>query len=117
MSPLKICLFGKFRLLRNDRELECFQSAKAKELFCYLLLHRDRPHSREILASLLWGDCTTVQSKKYFRQTLWQLQQGIHGLPPSAHNCPVQVDGEYLRLDSDGEFWLDVAVFESPIRD
>jgi hypothetical protein len=27
-------------------------------LFCFLLLHRDRPHSREILASLLWRDHT-----------------------------------------------------------
>ena len=119
MSPLKIRLLGKFSLLYNDRELECLQSAKAKELFCYLLLHRDRSHSREILASLLWGDCTTVQSKKYFRQTLWQLQQAFHSLSPSSQIRPLQIDGDYLRLHSEAEFWLDVAAFEkafAPVR-
>lgn len=112
MPQLKIHFFGKFRLVHNEREIESLQSAKAKELLCYLLLHRERAHSREILASLLWGDSTTAQSKKYFRQTLWQLQQGLHNLSPDGQSRPLRVDGEYLGLNSDAEFWLDVAVFE-----
>lgn len=119
MSPLKICLFGKFSLLHNHGELECLQSAKAKELFCYLLLHRDRPHSREVLASLLWGDCTTPQSKKYFRQTLWQLQQSFQNLSPSGPIRPLRVHGEYVQMDAEAELWLDIAVFErafAPVR-
>jgi DNA-binding SARP family transcriptional activator len=119
MFPLKIRLLGKFSLVHNDRELECLASTKAKELLCYLLLHRDRPHSREILASLLWGDCTTAQSRKYFRQTLWQLQQAFHSVSPGGQIRLLHVDGEYLRLDSDAELWLDISVFEkafSPVR-
>jgi DNA-binding SARP family transcriptional activator len=112
-------LFGKFSVQRNDCEIESFPSAKAKELFCYLLLHRDRSHSREVLASLLSGDCATSQSKKYFRQTLWQLQQALHGHAPRHSDRLLRVDDESLRLDSQPSLWLDTAVFEQafvPVR-
>jgi DNA-binding SARP family transcriptional activator len=108
----KICLLGKFSIQRNERELESFPSAKAKELFCYLLLHRDRSHSREVLASLLWGDFPTSQSKKYFRQTLWQLQQTLHGHLPRNSTRLLRVDDESVRLDLQPQLWLDLAVFE-----
>ena len=118
-SAFKIRLFGKFSVRCNDCEIESFPSTKAKELFCYLLLHRDRSHSREVLASLLWGDCPTSQSKKYFRQTLWQLQQTLNGHLPRNSARLLQVDAESLRLDSQPRLWLDSAVFEQafvPVR-
>jgi DNA-binding SARP family transcriptional activator len=116
----KICVLGKLSVQRNECELESFPSAKAKELFCYLLLHRDRSHSREVLASLLWGDFPTSQSKKYFRQTLWQLQQTLHGDLPGNSTRLFRVDDEALRLDSQPGLWLDSAVFEQafvPLRE
>ena len=119
MFLFKIRLLGKFSVQRSDCEIEPFPSAKAKELFCYLLLHRDRSHSREVLASLLWGDCSTSQSKKYFRQTLWQLQQTLRGHSPENSARLLQVDDESLRLDSQPRLWLDSAVFEQafvPVR-
>jgi len=118
MSQLKIRLFGKFSLLCGDREQECLPSSKAKELFCYLLLHRDRSHSREVLASVLWGDCTTAQSRKYFRQTLWQLHQALKNAPGGQADA-MQVDVEHVRLNSEAEFSLDIAIFEAafaPVR-
>jgi DNA-binding SARP family transcriptional activator len=117
MSQLNVRLFGKFSLLQNDCELECIQSAKAKELFCYLLLHRDQPHSREILATVLWGECTTAQSKKYLRQTLWQLQQALRLVSPlNGQSEFLQVDTECVRLELGADLWLDVGIFEQAFR-
>ena len=118
--PFEIRLLGGFSVQRNECEIESFPSAKARELFCYLLLHRDRSHSREVLASLLWGDCATSQSKKYFRQTLWQLQQTLQGDLPVNSTRLLRVDDEELRLDSQPGLWLDSAVFEQafvPLRE
>ena len=112
VSAFRIYLFGEFIAQYHHFEIEPFPSAKAKELFCYLLLHRDRSHSREVLASLLWGDCPTAQSKKYFRQTLWQLQQALHAHSPRNSSRLLRVDDESLRLDSQPQLWLDLAVFE-----
>ena len=47
VAMFKVRLFGRFKAQANGQELNCFLSTKAKELFCYLLLHRNRPHSRE----------------------------------------------------------------------
>jgi DNA-binding SARP family transcriptional activator len=112
MSAFRICLLGKFSALQCEREVDCFPSSKARELFCFLLLHREKPHPRETLASVLWGECTTAQSKKYLRQTLWQLQQALHNLSASPYNELLQADTEFVRLDARKDFWLDVRVFE-----
>jgi len=112
VATVQVRLFGKFNAHRDEREFDCFPSAKAKELFCYLLLHRDRPHTRETLATLFWGECTPEQTRKYLRQTLWQLQHALHEL--SGQDCPdvMQVDRGSVRLDTRSELWLDVSEFE-----
>jgi DNA-binding SARP family transcriptional activator len=80
MSTLRICLFGKFCVRRNEQVLDGFDARKVQELFCHLLLHRNHSLPRETLASLLWPDTTTAQSKKNLRQTLWQLQSAFFSL-------------------------------------
>jgi DNA-binding SARP family transcriptional activator len=76
VSAFKIHLFGRFNTRRDDRELDCFSSTKAKELFCDLLLYRDRPHTRETLATVFWSECAPEQTRKYLRQ----LQHALHDL-------------------------------------
>ncbi len=111
MSRLSVRLFGRLSVSRNDAALDGLTACKVQELLCYLLLHRDRTHSRETLAGLLWGDCSTPQSRKYLRQALWQLQAALspHGEPPEART--LLVESANVRLDSAG-IWLDIAVFE-----
>ncbi len=73
MSTLRIYLFGKFCVRRNEQVLDGFDARKVQELFCYLLLHRDHSLPRKTLASLLWPDTTTVQcissdgNERYFQ--------------------------------------------------
>ncbi len=119
MPSLRVRLFGKFSIQRNEQELEGWQTGKTKELLCYLLLHRERAQSREILASLFWGDCTTARSRKYFRQALWQLQHALHDSSRAVQDRILNVDGESVCLNSEADLWLDVAVFEkafAPVR-
>jgi DNA-binding SARP family transcriptional activator len=112
MASLSVRLFGKFSVQHGAQELEGLRASKVKELFCYLLLHRDRVHSREVLASLLWEDCTTAQSKKYFRQTLWQLQQALNRPYAGGQRQSLQAEWDCVRLVTDGEIWSDVTAFE-----
>lgn len=107
-----IRLLGSLRVQRGIQVLECLQRSKVQELFCYLLLHRDRRLSREALASLLWSECGTSQSKKYFRQVLWQLQLNLHVLTRPTRSQLLFVEGDGVRLRLPPGFWLDVAEFE-----
>ncbi len=104
-------LFGKFSVQRDTQSVRGLDSSKEQELLSYLLVRRDRPHSRETLASLLWGDSSTERSKKYLRQALWHLQAGLetHELPAPQ---VLLVEHDWVQLNLQSELWLDVAVFE-----
>jgi DNA-binding SARP family transcriptional activator len=107
---LVIRLFGKLSLQRDGAEIDSLRFGKLGELLCLLLLRRDRPHSREILASMLWGDNTTAHSRKYLRHALWQLQAMLrNGGEPSAM---LVADRDSVSLDVTGDVWFDVAIFE-----
>jgi DNA-binding SARP family transcriptional activator len=112
MPTLRICLFGKFCVRRNEQVLDGFDARKVQELFCYLLLQRDRSLPRETLASILWPETTTAQSKKNLRQALWQLQSALHSQNESAIDRILLVEPDWVQLNSEADFWLDVVVFE-----
>jgi DNA-binding SARP family transcriptional activator len=113
MSALNIHLFGKFSVESDTQILSVFKPSKVQELFSYLLLYRDHPHSREALATLLWGDSTTEKSRKYLRQTLWHLQTGLEKLKVADDSgVQLQVQHDWVQLDTQGTMSLDVAVLE-----
>lgn len=112
MSMLRVCLLGRLRISNGEKPLYSFGSSKVQELFSYLLLHPNRPHPRETLAGLLWGDVTTSHSKKYLRQALWQLQTALNSTSAS---LLLKTEADWLALNPDCDFWLDVRVFEQAL--
>jgi DNA-binding SARP family transcriptional activator len=113
MAKLEVHLFGRFGVRRNGQSLDGLDACKIQELFSYLLLHRKTIHSREMLASLLWEDCTTAQSKKYLRQALWQLQAVLADSDGGPEEDRILlVNSDWLQLNPKANLWLDVAVFE-----
>lgn len=116
MPTLRVYLFGKFCVRRNEQVLDGFDARKVQELFCYLLLHRDHSLPRETLASILWPDTTTVQSKKSLRQALWQLQSALGSHNESVSDRVLLVEPEWIRLNSEADFWLDIAVLENAFQ-
>lgn len=114
MVLLRISLFGKFCVWCDERVMAGMGDAsKVQQLFCYLLLHRDRPHPREKLASLFWDTTSTAQSKKYLRQTLWQLQSSLE---EASGGQVILVEPEWVQINTTPHLWLDVAAFEDMFR-
>lgn len=113
MSQLYVSLFGKMSIAYQEDVITSNASGKAQELFSYLLLHRNRTHSRERLAGMLWGDyCTTTQSKKYLRKALWQLQSALGKLPLFSTPDLLETESEWIKLNQVDDLRLDVAIFE-----
>jgi DNA-binding SARP family transcriptional activator len=115
MNALIIRLFGKFKAERDGRELGGLDTLKVQELFCYLLLNRDRPHHREALAGLLWGDNHTAQSKKYLQQALWQIQLALNSGGEKQPSDLLVIDPDWVSITSRPELWLDVRVFDEAL--
>jgi DNA-binding SARP family transcriptional activator len=88
------------------------ESAIAQEIFLFLLSHRRTAHSRESLASLLWDECSTEQSKKNLRQTLWRLRS-CDALPAEVKRTfLLSVDKDHIQLNPAVDYWVDTEVFE-----
>jgi len=112
MTALSVRLFGSFSIHDREHVLEIITARKVQELFCYLLLFRERRHMREVLANALWGELSTIQSKAYLRKALWQLQCELGSQNGASDNPALLVDSEWIQLNEKANLWLDVAEFE-----
>lgn len=111
MGNMHISLFGKLRVCSSDAITIKVEPRRAEELLCYLLLYRHRLHEREKLATLLWPDASPVQSRRYLRQTLWQLQSILNqALQPKLHL--LHIEHTRLGINLQTTDWLDIAIFE-----
>jgi len=115
MSQLMVFLFGRFCVKRDGEVVEGFEVHKVQQLLSYLLLHRDRVHPRETIASLLWGDTSTAQSRKYLRKTLWQLLTALDQTASSAEPI-LAVEPHWIRLNSQPQLRVDVTEFEAAFK-
>jgi DNA-binding SARP family transcriptional activator len=105
-------LLGRFRIRIAGHDLTGLDGVKAQELLSYLLLHRDRAHSREMLSGLLWGERPTEMARKHLRQTLWQVHSALQA-KAAGFGKLLQVDSDYVSLISSDDLWLDVSILEN----
>jgi len=105
MTRLEIRLFGQIAIQQDGEPLSAL-SSKATELLCYLLLQRERAHTRQALAALFWPDAPDSLAKKYLRQAIWRLKSRL-----ASRDLLIMRAG-WIRIDPEAALWLDVAEFE-----
>ncbi len=120
-SPAPRCLqfqlFGKFRVTRDDIEVQGLESHRVQELLAFLLLNRHRPFARGPLAETLWGDeATAGQAQKHLRQALWQLHTSLDPDPAAPVEPILLVQENFVQLNPRAGLSSDVAAFESVAR-
>ena len=113
MGDIRFQLFGKFTVQVAGQRTSALDSGKVQELLAYLLIYRDKPHSREGLAELFWQASSTAQAKKYLRQSLWQMQ---HLLPKGEAERLILIEPDWVRIAPGADYWLDVGEFEAAFR-
>lgn len=111
MNNLNVILFGKPEIRQLD-DTPLALPGKAQELLVYLLIHRKHPHSREKLAGELWRDTQPGPSKKYLRQCLWQLQQGLDRSGIFGRPRAVQCVQQWISIDPEAAMFSDVHRFD-----
>jgi DNA-binding SARP family transcriptional activator len=116
MCLLRIVLFGRFDVRFGRQPLVGLDARKVQELFCYLLLNRDRPHPREALADLLWCDSSSDRPNRCLRKTLWQLRVALDSGAELLSERVLLVEPDWIQFCPDADLWLDVAVFEQAFR-
>jgi DNA-binding SARP family transcriptional activator len=111
MARLDLTLLGGFGA-RVDARPVVFPSRKARALLSYLAVPAGRPHSRDKLAALLWGDTAEPQARNSLRQCLF----GIRRILVAHRVRGLALDGESVALDR-AAVRVDVAVFDSLVTE
>jgi DNA-binding SARP family transcriptional activator len=116
MAAVSVRLFGRFDVTSDGRPTTALNTRRARELFGYLVLNRNRPQQREALAGLLWEDAAPEQSRKYLRQALWQLQTVLRPLGENKRQPVLEVDPEWIQLNGCESLRVDVECFHEATR-
>lgn len=78
---LSLRFLGGFTAHLNETPIEKFRSNRARALLTYVACEPDRAHSRDLLATLLWGDYDTSTAKTNLRVVLSSLGKLLQADP------------------------------------
>jgi DNA-binding SARP family transcriptional activator len=116
MHLLRVSLFGQARIVLGEGAQELPVTRTGQNLLAFLMLNRHRAHSRDTLCGLFWGDHTNEQAKACLNTALWRLRRLIE--PDEAARggyLLTNISGD-IGFNAQGEYWLDVAVFEDAMK-
>jgi DNA-binding SARP family transcriptional activator len=116
MRGLRVYLFGGVRVeINGEPAADIKLTYTVQALMSYLLLHRQRTHSRDVLASLLWADCPQERARNSLNTAIWSLRRFLEpsGVEPGTYLISTS-SGE-LGFNPKSNYWLDVAAFESQL--
>ena len=112
MGTLEIRLLGGFELGRGGRVLDQLPLRAARSLFAYLVLNRERAHTRDLLAGTFWPEFDESRARRRLSQALWQVQTTIGENDADRYLIGTP---DTVRFNPDASFWLDVDAFEAAI--
>lgn len=106
MARLALSLLGPFRATLKESPLTHFATDKIRALLAYLAVEADKPHRRDMLATLLWPQRPDKTARRNLRQSLHRLKQTLDkAVPGSSQRLltitrqTVQLNGQWLELD------------------
>jgi len=110
----RIELFGGLRALSGERVITRFRTHKTGALLAYLALFPSRPHPREALLELLWGDEPPEAARNALRVALSSLRRQMEP-PGTPHGTVLVADRSKIQLNPLA-CATDVADFEAALE-
>lgn len=115
MSVLRISLFGHVRVVHAGQSEEANVTRGVQALLAYLLVQRHRPHPREVLADLFWGDRGENRARNCLNTALWRLRRVLEPDGVLRGTYLVNTPAGEVGFNRASAHWLDVDVFEEKI--
>ena len=120
MAHLSLSLLGPLQITLDGQPVTGFKSNKVRALLAYLAVEADRPHSREVLAGLLWPDWPNREALSNLRYALSNLRRvigdsarsGVRGAEPPY----LLISRQRLQFNTASDSWLDVTAFTEKVE-
>jgi DNA-binding SARP family transcriptional activator len=94
---LQVRFFGHFEILCNGEPLGLGRNGKALAIFKYLLAHRDRQVSRDLLMEWLWPESSLKKARSSLNVAIHTLRRLLSNCSAGLHNYILLEEG-YYRL-------------------
>lgn len=108
-SVLHAQMLGGFSLQLGSEALPPLPSRNAASLLAFLILHRDRAQTRDLLAGRFWSDIAEDKARRRLSNTLWQIRSALGrdgGLEL------LDANSQTIQLHTELEIVVDVETFQ-----
>ena len=112
-DTITVRLLGGFSASFRGSTLDALPP-QAVLLLSYLVVHRERPQTRDLLAGRFWSELPEDRARKRLSNTLWQIKNAAResGLPELLVTTPNSV-----QVTDAHPIWVDAEEFESQLAD
>ena len=113
LMRLEVRCLGRFEVSSEWRQVERWQSVKAKSVFQYLMTKPREPVIKDVLMEALWPDCDPQAASNNLKAAIHGLRHTLSRLFDNKESFPYVhfLQGSYL-INPDVELWVDVEQFE-----
>lgn len=107
MGGLQLNLFGKLEVMVDGAPVTAFESAKVPALLAYLAV-TGQAHSRDMLATLLWGDLPEITARRNLTKALTNLRQLLEPY--------LLIERHSVAFNHQAPAAVDVALFQAAVE-
>jgi DNA-binding SARP family transcriptional activator len=113
-AGLVVTMLGAFRVAYDDLPFQAWESARAREIFKYLVIARAAPVSKERLATVFWPDSEPELARRSLHQAIYCLRQTFKQQAPDLKL--ILFADDCYHLNPAVPIWVDVEAFQQAIE-
>ncbi len=110
---LEIHLMGEVRVFAAGEPVH-FHTQKACCIFCCLVAHAQRAHSRSGLANMCWGHLDEKKARDNLNTAISSLRRSLKSCDENSDL--VMANRQLIQFNTQSDYWLDVDAFEQLIQ-
>jgi len=110
---LEVRCLGRFEILSTWKQVERWQSVKAKSVLQYLMMRPRKPVIKEVLMEALWPDFDPRAASNNLKAAVHSLRRTLGGILESKKGfpCIIFLQGAYL-INPEIDLWVDIDEFQ-----
>jgi DNA-binding SARP family transcriptional activator len=106
-------LLGSFRISIDNHEVEKWFGSRGCAVLKYLLVHRSKDISREVLMDIFWPEASPKAARNNLNVALHNLRQSFYGITQAPI---IEYEKGSYRLNPSVDVWTDVEEFDQHIE-
>ena len=109
VPSLVIYFLGSFKVYKNDQLIENWLGNKSKQIFKYLVNHRQNPVHHDILVDMFWPEVDPEIARRNLYQAVYSLRQALQTVDQKYSY--ILTEENHYSLNPELDLWIDSEVF------